>query len=1022
MTTPLQYYPEFDSAEVEETITPLKEFDAETLAVLDDPAAARLGAWLGAPEDYPFQRVIRGVAATLADTRPLDGFDGLLADPQDALLQLLGRAETRLRDVYTRPLVAAVNHARENGLLAGATPEERYASFVDGACRTSFETFSGLSFPVLRDVTRIVLRNEAAAARELCARLVADRPAIAAEFGIDARDRLVSLGRSEGDTHHHGRSVSVLVFASGRRLVYKPRDVSCESGYVTLAEELNSRLGTGLVSAAVLRREGYGYVEFIEAEDVSDRSASFMRASGELAAVLYLLNARDMHFENILPTRRGPLPIDLETILHPERIHTGPTPEAPGNAYATIGQSIYGIGILPLVMAGKDPGSGHVDLGFLGDQGSGASPFKSLQFVRPFTDEVGLAFRAAAAERRQTVAGSLSQDETYELGRHMADGFSRVFRAVMADRESWTDLLRRVAGDLRVRYVHNPTALYAQTLRMTAGPSALDAPAPYLALLKRIAIASKTSDRQLVRSEMRQLAGRDVPYFTVAATGTALTDGAGAEVGAHFARSPLDLALDKAARLSEFELGEQLRLLHSAFASRFPDNHLLADAGPAPAPASPSGIRPPRDGAHTPLTPLSLVTELCDRMLATSLPDKFAHLPRTWIGPLASADAGRPWPPGVLGYDLYTGRTGPALALAAAGRLLDHGAYRELAAQIFSTTADILASRRYETRSIHQAGYGGYTGMAGILFALSAAGRILDEPDWTRAAQDAVPLVLDQLRAQPPGRVPLDVIGGVAGVLGCVQAIGGPHAAAAVPELVALLGEFLRADAPHAGGEAAASVLSQSGFAHGVSGIVHTLSRALPQLPADRRDAAEETLASLAGRLHGFYDPDARNWYSSVTAPGTFSTGWCHGAAGIALALSSYASVTGDDTVARLRDQAVAHTLESGFGRNLTWCHGDLGNHAILTELADRADRADHSGVSGVSGAKGGDALRAEIAAVEERWLRPDVFVRKTSDARSRYAHTNSLMVGSAGIVLHLVNRLDPARRVSPLTLTVRGD
>ncbi|MFE0103069.1 type 2 lanthipeptide synthetase LanM family protein [Streptomyces sp. NPDC059009] len=1011
MTTPLQYYPEFDSAEVEETITPLKEFDAETLAVLDDPAAARLGAqldaqldarlgaWLDAPEDYPFQRVIRSVAAAVADTRPLDGFDGLLADPQDALIQLLGRAETRLRDVYTRPLVAAVNHAREQGLLQGATPKERYASFVDGARRTSFEAFSGLSFPVLRDVTRVVLRNEAAAARELCARLVADRPAIAAAFGIDAHDRLVSLGRSEGDTHHHGRSVSVLVFASGKRLVHKPRDVSCEAVYVTLAEELNSRLGTGLVSATVLRREGYGYVEFIEAEDVSDRPAEFMRASGELAAVLYLLNARDMHFENILPTRRGPLPIDLETILHPERIHTGPTPQAPGNAYATIGQSIYGIGILPLVMAGKDPGSGHVDLGFLGDQGSGASPFKSMQFVRPFTDEIGLAFRAAAAERRQTVAGSLSRDETYELGRHMADGFSRVFRAVMADRESWTDLLRRVAGDVRVRYVHNPTALYAQTLRMTAGPSALDSPAPYLALLKRIAIASKTSDRQLVRSEMRQLAGRDVPYFTVAATGTALTDGSGAEVGAHFAQSPLDLALDKAARLSEFGLGEQLRLLHSAFASRFPDNHLIADAHPAPAP----GGRPPRDGAHT---PLSLVTELCDRMVATSLPDTFAHLPRTWIGPLASADAGRPWPPGVLGYDLYTGRTGPALALAAAGRLLDHGAYRELAAQIFSTTADILASRRYETRSIHQAGYGGYTGMAGILFALSAAGRLLDEPDWTRAAQDAVPLVLDQLRAQPPGRVPLDVIGGVAGVLGCVQAIGGPHAETAVPELVALLGEFLRSDSPDAGGEAARSVLTQSGFAHGVSGIVHTLSQVLPHLPADRRDDAEKTLASLAGQLHGFYDPDARNWSSSLSAPGTFSTGWCHGAAGIALALSSYASVTGDASVARLRDQAVARTLESGFGRNLTWCHGDLGNHDILSSLAG----------------PDGDALRAEIAAVEERWLRPDVFARKTSDARSRYAHTNSLMVGSAGIVLHLVNRLDPAHRVSPLTLTVRGD
>ncbi|KFF96716.1 hypothetical protein IQ62_34530 [Streptomyces scabiei] len=1012
MISPAEYYPEFNSVEFEETITPLAQFDGEITAVLRDSgtgavsrkpvpggrtdAAATVEEWLRSSEQYPFQHVVRTVAAALADTDPLASFADLLADQRAALVQLLDRAEARLRGVYTRPLVAAINHARENGLLQGATPGERYEYFVEQSARTSFTTVSGLSFSVLQDVTRTLLRNEADSIRELCTRLRADRTAIMDTFGIDTTDQLVSFGLSEGDTHHHGRTVSVLAFRSGKRLVYKPRDVSCEAAYVTIASELNARLGTGLVTATVLERDRYGYVEYIDVEDVSDISAEFLYASGELAAVLYLLNARDMHFENILPTRRGPLPIDLETILHPEQVHTGPIPEATGNAYATIAQSVYGIGILPLVVAGKGDDAGHVDLGFLGDQGRGNSPFKSMQFEDPYTDRISLAFQAAAAARRRTVVNALTEDEVHDLGRHMADGFTKVYRAAMADPDSWTALLHKAATNLRIRYVHNPTALYAQTLRMSSSSSALEDTAPYLALLKRIAIASPTSDRQIVRSELRQLAERDIPYFTVASTGTALTNGEGTEIGAAFDRSPLDLVLAKAARMTEFDLGEQLRLIHSAFASRFPDNHLTPAANPAPAPGRQGPALPGPDDRL-----IALVAELSDHLIATSLPDRFADLPRTWIGPRASAEADRPWPPCVLGYDLYTGRTGPALALAAAGRLLDDSRYRNLSAQIFSTTAEILATQSYEIRNIQQVGFGGYTGMAGILFALSTAGKILGEDSWTRAAQGAVPLILDQVRSLPPGRLPLDVIGGLAGALSCMTAIGGSHADAAITALTSLLVDALQDDGSGDGSRAA--VLAQSGFAHGISGVLYALSRAHSHLPSDRRPLVESTLADLVGRLHSFYDPGVGNWHSNLARPGSFSTGWCHGATGIALALSAYSTVSGGDEGIRLRDKAIANTLRHGFGRNLTWCHGDLGNHDALTVLADC----------------GGPPLRAEIAKLEQRWLQPEVFARKLGDTRSRYAHTNSLLVGTSGVVLHLVNRVDPASRVSPITFAV---
>ncbi|MEU7132734.1 type 2 lanthipeptide synthetase LanM family protein [Streptomyces sp. NPDC046261] len=956
-----------------------------------------MAAWLDGPEQYPFQGIIKNLAATVVDADPIAPFEELFHEPQAIVTQLLERTESRLREVYPRPLVAAINHARENGKLKGADPAERYTYFVEQSKRTSFEDVSGLSFPVLRDITRTVLRHEVESMVELCGRLVADREAIEATFGIEATDPVVSCGFSEGDVHNHGRSVSVLEFRSGKRLAYKPRDVSCEAAYGIIVQELNSSLDMSLVAAKVLERDHYGYVEFIQAEDVSDMSEEFMYASGELAAVFYLLNARDMHFENIVPTRRGPVPIDLETILHPARIHRGARPEAPANAYDTIGQSIYGIGILPLVMVGKDQDAGHIDLGFLGDAGRGTSPFKSLRFQEPYTDRIHVVLKAQDTQERQTVVNALSEEEIHQLGERMAAGFTKVFRAVMADRDGWHALLRKTVSGVRVRYVHNPTALYSQTLRMTSGPGAVDDYSTYVALLKRIAIASKTSSQDLIGSELKQLAARDVPYFTVASTSVVLEDGDGVAVGADFDESPLDRAVAKTTNMSEFELEEQLMLLYSAFASRFPDNHLGAAGGQEDVTAATAPAPRSEGGSGDSLS--ELVIRLSDKLVATSLPDKFAHLPRTWIGPLASAQANRPWPPGVLGYDLYTGRVGPALALASAGRVLDNAEYRDLAAQIFSTTADILAGERYEMRSIHEAGWGGYTGMAGILFALATAGRLLDEDAWVTAAQGALPLVLGQVRNMSPAELPLDVISGVAGVMSCVTAIGGPDADSSLAALTSLLTGALS-------GTGHQPVLDQSGFAHGVAGLIHALSNAHARVSPEQQDVVATTLSGLVERLEGFYDPKEDNWFSNSATPWNFATGWCHGSGGIAQALQAYSALCDDEAVLRMRDLAVRNTLGIGFGRNLTWCHGDLGNHDVL---------------AGIAAATGDASLREEIAKVEQRWLTPEIFERKIADMRSRYSHTNSAMVGTSGIVLHLLNRIDPGMSVSPINLAVES-
>ncbi len=992
MASSQNLYPEFDDAEIRETIDPLSAHDSDVLATLLAPAPAApapsspvVNRWVDEEEEYPFQRVVRRLAAQAAPPELIARHAPLFADPDTITLQLLTRAESRLRHTTTRSLVAALNTASKRGELRGDTPHARYLDFV--VHRTDAQRFA--DFPVLRSAVGHLVRNTAAAFDELCERLTADRPSIAAAFAVDLDDPLTSIGQADGDAHAHGRSVSVLTFASGTRLVHKPRDISCEAAYEQITAHVNAHAGTALPAARTLPRTGYGYVEFVEAEDVTDISPRFMRQCGQLAAVLYALDARDMHFENILATRRGPVPVDLETLLHPARVHVGPRPEAEGNAYDVIARSLYGIGILPLVMAGKAEGSGHVDLGFLGGANQGTSPFRGLAFENPFTDTMKVVLRAEQAEQRNTVVRSGDEAEMQNLADEMAEGFADTARALVRDREAWTTLLTRLAASMRVRYVHNPTALYAQTLRMTASAAAMAAPDTALGLLKRIAIASKTSDRGIIAAELRQMAERDVPYFSAEAGGTVLYDADGKDTGARLPESPLHRALHKVRALDESVIARQLTLLYSAFCSRFPDNHLTgADTWHS---AAPSGPAAPGAGNLR-----ELAAHLADGLVASALPDKFAHLPRTWIGPLASAQAERVWPCGVLGYDLYTGRTGPALALAAAAKVLGDETYADAARQVFAPSADILAGGRYEQRSVQQTGPGAYTGLTGLLFALDTAGLLLDEPGWRQAARDAVPLAVGQIAPDTAGA---DVISGLAGTATQLAALGGPHALAALPRLTERLCDRVEA--------AEGTWARQSGFAHGVAGVLHALSVLRPHLTdPDQLRRAEACAAAVTDRLGTFHDTGENNWFSNVDEPERFSTGWCHGAAGITLALLARTEHSDDEQTRAWLDLAVANTLKDGFGRNLTWCHGDLGNHDVLTEAATRL----------------GDGHLAErVAELEETRLRPEVFMSKLTDHRSRYAHTTSLMVGTSGVLLHLLNRLAPEARVSPLSLS-RGE
>jgi lantibiotic modifying enzyme len=98
--------------------------------------------------------------------------------------------------------------------------------------------------------------------------------------------------------------------------------------------------------------------------------------------------------------------------------------------------------------------------------------------------------------------------------------------------------------------------------------------------------------------------------------------------------------------------------------------------------------------------------------------------------------------------------------------------------------------------------------------------------------------------------------------------------------------------------------------------------------------AAEEAFAYE----RGIFSAEARNWPDLREQGGEgarpFLTMWCHGAPGAGLARLLSLRHADSPELRQEAADAIATTLEQGFGKNHSLCHGDLGNLDVLRQAA----------------------------------------------------------------------------------------
>ncbi|HEY8550207.1 MAG TPA: type 2 lanthipeptide synthetase LanM, partial [Vicinamibacterales bacterium] len=841
------------------------------------------------------------------------------------------------RDALARQLLRSAATVAELALLTEfrgywSADHGGYRDFVSGLLADGLVPLFR-EYPVLARQLAMLLGRWVASTQELAERIAADRDALAETFGASASGPVVHLEPALSDPHHGGRRVAALGFASGLRVVYKPRSLALDAAFCSLLDWLRDRgLDAAPRSLRLLDRGEYGWVEFVEQEEFASRDqvARYYRHAGALICLTHVLRARDLHMENVVATRGGPVIIDLELMLQP--VTRSSATSAPHGSLKTAdtgepdplsNESCLTTGLLTLV---ESSAGQAFDVGGLRGTGEGVGTLAGRVWQAldsdaiHYTEERQFSVRVHNAVR---LHGDRQLPEQYASD--VLSGFEETYRFLVAHREALLAPDGPIAAfaGAPARVLPRPTTQYAALNYLLARPqyqkdgcrwsSAIDA-------LNRA--MNQAHDRPevwpVLVAERKALEGLDIPHFTVQTDETAVRSGSRVLLDGYFVQSGLDAVRDRLVRLDEEDFAQQRERLRHALSETI---HSRFATEPQHA-----------DGIELDVTSPDFLVDHAV-WIARELLARAIRTPRglTWERPFGAASSG------ARAYYLYDGLLGPALFLSALSVVTGDSLWRGTAREIVASIEEDL-----ETIALEPGDIGAASGLGSIVYALTIVGALLGETQPLEfAASVARGLTADRITSDST----LDLIGGSAGAALGLLALHKMTRDARLLDLAVCCGDRLCATAQSFDGGTAwrtADGRIFTGFAHGTAGIAYAIGR-LFDATGEARFArvASDGYRYVASR---FLD-GVSNWpilgepVEGVPVQGNVMTAWCHGAPGIALSIS----LAGADTIdPRLLDQlepALKTTAAASPHKADHVCCGNLGRCEALFTTGRRLMR-----------------------------------------------------------------------------------
>ncbi len=399
--------------------------------------------------------------------------------------------ERRLAEVLSQAIYLRFVAHRMSARAFHGTSGGCYASFTRSVAEEGLDSVLG-GWPLATEAVTILTGQARRFCEDFTMHLAEDRDAIGTLLGHPSDLTVRELTTGLSDPHRGGRSVVRATFADGRQLYYKPRSLAVDTVWATGLESVNPSLPLPLRAPLVADCGDRGWAEAIPVQRAMTRreADAFYWRYGALLGVAWLLDAVDIHRENVVISGEHPVLVDVETLLHP--LESGAE------------HSLARTGMIPAEDAAGD-------MSCLGATASREGP-RLPHWRDPGTDDLERYWKAARIPEAShlplvhgVLVGPAHAASAIARGLDTIAGFALAHRGQFA---MWREELNLTAR----RRVHRATEAYFEVLAGLAQPTFLQSDD-----LRNAAIAGWQEfdplDIEVCREERDQLLVWDVPAF-----------------------------------------------------------------------------------------------------------------------------------------------------------------------------------------------------------------------------------------------------------------------------------------------------------------------------------------------------------------------------------------------------------------------------------------------------------------------------------------------------------------------------
>ena len=860
------------------------------------------------------------VENTVLESIPFPEFFGPIIAEQSKHLDRWSRLSSSARSSLLTHLGELVATLSLRCLLAELADDGDYGRLNEylGGRRARVDFL--IRYPVLAHDLIAAIRGWREQVDALLSRLIADTRALQECGMLSADVDSVKSVRFAGDRHDSGQSVAILTFDDGKRVVYKPRDCGLFVFYRDLIRLLAPYVtaASALHAPKALNRSGYGWVEFVPQASAGDIApGDHLQLLGALLGIAHALGASDLHLENVIASARGPVPVDMETLIQ-NRSHDGRSGTAAARAVTALNASVLGTGILPVQLTAGEGTSIDVSVATGGLDADSTRNASVHQIVEPFTNRMRIAVVSVPVGRSNNQPPGMTADIVRDNRSRLIRGFTEMSRAIIVRRAAVIELVASVPS-FEIRHIVRATRSYSLLLTEMRQPARLRNGIERDHLLRSLwtRLAEHPGEESLIKAEERALRELDVPLFCATLDSRALTARRHRVLPTYFEGDAREDVISRIAGLDDEEIAESSRLIEES---------ILA--------ATPRLVRPeswPISAASSIGNMNGRIRDLARRQASTLLDSAIlGDDDVTWLGVASSTDSsGLDYRP--LGPTLYDGLAGITFATTYADRVLPGLGLDDLAHRTARAIAAVLGDWTEARLALP---IGAFSGVAGLIYALSHYDVELGGLRYRQAIIEA----LRRLAAAVRSDAYFDIMAGTAGALAVVTSLPDDIDAEAVSQTLVrhLLDHAVETDDGDLAWETGNDHVRLGGFSHGATGIGWALAKAGAVL----NDSTIAHAARAALRFdESLFDMSRRRWLDarpeSLERGRFYPAHWCHGAAGIAMARVSAAVSLDDDT---LYDQAAFGAQETAAGplpADDSLCHGALGNLLALREVVD---------------------------------------------------------------------------------------